>query len=300
MVRALLTTHLDEPPTVRESLHATLRLRIMEYVRTHLGESTLTAAQVAAAHSISVRQLYRTLDADGISLGSWIRHQRLEGCRKELGGPAAQVHSHRIHRRQMGVRGCVQLRPQLSRAVRPVTARLARSAPSLVQLTRRRERSDRLIATRHHVPSCLRVLPNDFGRSDGPVNAHKVRSSQALPQRGRLVMLIGRAPELSVLEQLLVSIAGGLSAALVLRGEAGAGKTALLDHVADHADEVTITRLSGLESEAHLGFAAIHRLLVPHLAAVDDLPSRRRRRFGRPSDCPTHRRPPRSSWDCPY
>ena len=90
LVRALLTTHLGDTPAARESLHTTLRLRIMEYIRTHLGEPTLSAAQIAWAHSISVRQLYRTLEADGISLSATIRRQRLEGCRGELSGPAAQ------------------------------------------------------------------------------------------------------------------------------------------------------------------------------------------------------------------
>lgn len=90
LVRALLTTHLGTAPAARDSLHATLRLRIMEYVRTHLGEPNLSAVQIASAHSISVRQLYRTLEADGISLSASIRDQRLEGCRRELSGPASQ------------------------------------------------------------------------------------------------------------------------------------------------------------------------------------------------------------------
>ena len=85
-------------------------------------------------------------------------------------------------------------------------------------------------------------------------------------------MLIGRFPELGALERLVRSVTSGLSAAVVLRGEAGAGKTALLDHVAAAAKGVAIVRLSGLESETHLDFAAIHRLLVPYLAQVDGLP----------------------------
>ena len=86
-------------------------------------------------------------------------------------------------------------------------------------------------------------------------------------------MLIGRAHEQSALAQVLASVADGLSAALVLRGEAGVGKTALLDFIASQPAEVTCVHLSGLESETHLGFAAIHRLLVPYLANIDDLPT---------------------------
>jgi DNA-binding CsgD family transcriptional regulator len=85
-------------------------------------------------------------------------------------------------------------------------------------------------------------------------------------------MLIGRTSELAALDGLVRSVTSGLSAALVLRGEAGVGKTALLDHVAETATDLEIRRVSGLESEAHLDFAAIHRLLIPHLAQVDDLP----------------------------
>lgn len=85
-------------------------------------------------------------------------------------------------------------------------------------------------------------------------------------------MLIGRAVEQAALDELVDSVTSGVSAAVVLRGEAGVGKTALLDHVADTATGTEVTRLSGLESEAHLDFAAIHRLLVPYLSAIDDLP----------------------------
>ena len=89
---------------------------------------------------------------------------------------------------------------------------------------------------------------------------------------GRAEELVGRAEELAVLEKLVDSAASGLSAAVVLRGEAGVGKTALLDHVADRAAGIEVTRLAGLESESHLDFAAIHRLLVPYLDHIADLP----------------------------
>jgi DNA-binding CsgD family transcriptional regulator len=86
------------------------------------------------------------------------------------------------------------------------------------------------------------------------------------------VMLVGREKEQTLLDGLVASLPSGLSAALVLRGEAGVGKTALLDHVAATAEGVDVVRLSGLESEAHLDFAAIHRLLVPYLGLLDGLP----------------------------
>jgi AraC-like DNA-binding protein len=84
LLRAVITTHLDAAELSKESLHATLVVRIMEYVRTHLREPDLSAGRIAAEHHISVRLLYRILADEGISLGDWIRARRLEECRKEL------------------------------------------------------------------------------------------------------------------------------------------------------------------------------------------------------------------------
>jgi AraC-like DNA-binding protein len=89
LVRALMATHLDTSAIVKESLETTLSLRIMEYVRAHLSESTLTVAQIAEAHHLSVRHLYNVLGRDGISPGEWIRDARLEECRAELARPSA-------------------------------------------------------------------------------------------------------------------------------------------------------------------------------------------------------------------
>jgi AraC-like DNA-binding protein len=87
LIRAVISTHLDANELTAESLHATLHLRILEYLRAHLHEPDLHAARVAAEHHISVRQLYKVLATGGISLGDWIRRQRLERCRDQLGGP---------------------------------------------------------------------------------------------------------------------------------------------------------------------------------------------------------------------
>jgi AraC-like DNA-binding protein len=84
LIRAVIGTHLDLAPTTKESLHATLQMRILEYARAHLDDPTLNAARIAAAHHISVRHLYNVLAAGGISLGDWIRSRRLQTCRDEL------------------------------------------------------------------------------------------------------------------------------------------------------------------------------------------------------------------------
>ena len=80
LIRAVITTHVDAAELTKEPFHATLQLRIMEYVRAHLREPRLSAAQIAAEHHISVRHLYKVLAANGISLGDWIRTHRLQGC----------------------------------------------------------------------------------------------------------------------------------------------------------------------------------------------------------------------------
>jgi AraC-like DNA-binding protein len=88
LLRALITTHVRAQGLAAESLHNTLRLRILEYARTHHGDPDLSAEQIAAAHHISVRHLYKVLADGGVSLGDWIRTQRLQACRRELSASA--------------------------------------------------------------------------------------------------------------------------------------------------------------------------------------------------------------------
>jgi AraC-like DNA-binding protein len=92
LIRAMVATHLDSTTLLRESMHETLSLRIMEFVRAHLGDPDLSATVIASEHHISVRHLYGLLAARGISLGTWIRTERLQRCHAELarndpGGP---------------------------------------------------------------------------------------------------------------------------------------------------------------------------------------------------------------------
>ena len=85
-------------------------------------------------------------------------------------------------------------------------------------------------------------------------------------------MLYGRDEELQQVRQLISSARTGRSGALVLRGDAGVGKTALLDTAATFADGMHVLRAYGMESESELPFAALHQLLRPLLPRVDDLP----------------------------
>jgi DNA-binding CsgD family transcriptional regulator len=85
-------------------------------------------------------------------------------------------------------------------------------------------------------------------------------------------MLHGRRAECDTLERLLADARRSRSGVLVVRGEAGVGKSALLDHAAGRADGMAVLRASGVESEAELPFAALHQLLRPVLGLAARLP----------------------------
>ena len=89
---------------------------------------------------------------------------------------------------------------------------------------------------------------------------------------GRPPVLLGRAGERQRFDQLLEDLHSGRSAVLVVRGEAGVGKTALLRYCAQQAAGVRVARVAGVEAEMELAFAALHQLCAPLLARVDDLP----------------------------
>ncbi|GLY07331.1 transcriptional regulator [Actinoplanes sp. NBRC 101535] len=90
--------------------------------------------------------------------------------------------------------------------------------------------------------------------------------------------LWGRERELERLDGLLDAVAGGLSGVLVVRGEAGIGKTALLEYAAGAADgRMRVLRVAGVEAEADYPFAALHRLLIPFLELPHRLPAAQHR-----------------------
>src|SRR3984957_3148423 len=94
------------------------------------------------------------------------------------------------------------------------------------------------------------------------------------------MMLIGRQRECTALEGLLREVRGGRSGVIVLRGEPGVGKTALLESVVDSASGFRVARATGVESEAELAFAALQQLLGPILKRLDDLPGPQRDALG--------------------
>jgi DNA-binding CsgD family transcriptional regulator len=84
--------------------------------------------------------------------------------------------------------------------------------------------------------------------------------------------LRGRDPECATLDRLLDAARGGESRVLVLRGEPGVGKTALLDYAIGAASDLRVLRAVGVESETELAFAALQQLCAPTLDRLGRLP----------------------------
>jgi DNA-binding CsgD family transcriptional regulator len=88
--------------------------------------------------------------------------------------------------------------------------------------------------------------------------------------------LLGRTAECAAIERLLDASTRGESGSLVLRGEAGMGKTALLAHALERASTITVLRATGLEAESDLAFAGLHALLRPIVDQLHRLPEPQR------------------------
>jgi DNA-binding CsgD family transcriptional regulator len=89
-------------------------------------------------------------------------------------------------------------------------------------------------------------------------------------------MLLGRAAECERIERLVARARDGASGVLVLRGEPGIGKTALLEHAAAAAGRATVLRVRAVESEVEVAFAGLHELLRPVLGELGRLPDPQR------------------------
>ncbi len=93
-------------------------------------------------------------------------------------------------------------------------------------------------------------------------------------------MLLDRLPERAALSELLDAARAGRSGVLVLRGEPGVGKTALLDWAIESAAGLRVARVAGVESEMELAFAALQQLCAPMLDKLAGLPDPQRDALG--------------------
>ncbi|WP_406757451.1 AAA family ATPase [Mycobacterium sp. SMC-15] len=93
---------------------------------------------------------------------------------------------------------------------------------------------------------------------------------------GVLSSLRGRDAECAQLRETLAAARGGRPQVLVLRGEAGIGKTALLDYLAESAPDFHVIRAAGVESDMELAFAGLQQLCAPAADGIDLLPEPQR------------------------
>src|ERR1700754_3348237 len=93
-----------------------------------------------------------------------------------------------------------------------------------------------------------------------------------VPQRG----LLGRRSESAMLDRLLEAVRAGESRALVIRGDPGVGKTALLESVVERATGCRVAQAAGVQAEMELAFAGLHQLCAPMLDRIGCLPSHQR------------------------
>lgn len=88
--------------------------------------------------------------------------------------------------------------------------------------------------------------------------------------------LCGRGPECAELDRMLTAARSGESRVLVVRGDAGVGKSALLDYAAHSAGDMRTLRAVGVESDMELAFAALHQLCAPLLDRLTSIPAPQR------------------------
>jgi len=93
-------------------------------------------------------------------------------------------------------------------------------------------------------------------------------------------MMLDRLAERAALDQLLSAARARQSSTLVVRGEAGIGKTALLDYAIESASGFQVVRAVGVESEMELAYAALQQVCAPMLDHVDHLPGPQRDALG--------------------
>lgn len=87
-----------------------------------------------------------------------------------------------------------------------------------------------------------------------------------------LAVWVGRADECATVAQLLARARAGEGGALVIRGEPGVGKTALVNFALARCEDITVLRVTGVEAESDLAFAGLHGLVRPVLDFIEELP----------------------------
>src|ERR1700749_2818637 len=93
-----------------------------------------------------------------------------------------------------------------------------------------------------------------------------------MSSQGRGQRLRGRTAECETLRGVVSTVQAGSHQVLVLRGEAGVGKTALLGYVSEQASEFRCVQVAGVQSDMELAFAGLQQLCAPLINRFDELP----------------------------
>src|SRR4051812_43913199 len=96
------------------------------------------------------------------------------------------------------------------------------------------------------------------------------------PETRRAPALRGRHRESAVLDELHIAVREGESRTLLVLGEAGVGKSALLEYLEESASDLRVVRAGGVESDMELAFAGLHQLCGPLLDRLAQLPEPQR------------------------
>jgi DNA-binding CsgD family transcriptional regulator len=99
-----------------------------------------------------------------------------------------------------------------------------------------------------------------------------MESTRPRQAAGASLVLVGRERECARIDELLAGARAGESGSLIVRGEPGIGKTALLDYAAARANEMQLLKTAGVEAEADLAFAGLYGSLRPILGRLSELP----------------------------
>jgi DNA-binding CsgD family transcriptional regulator len=100
------------------------------------------------------------------------------------------------------------------------------------------------------------------------------------PAAGGKSSFRGRTDECALLDGLVAAVRRGESRSLVLLGEAGIGKTALLEYLVESASDMTVIRAAGVESDMELAYASLHHLCLPLLDRLERIPAPQRDTLG--------------------
>jgi DNA-binding CsgD family transcriptional regulator len=107
-----------------------------------------------------------------------------------------------------------------------------------------------------------------------------IRPTRCTAPDGTGALLVGRDSERALIDELLVRAQQGESGSLVLRGEAGIGKSALLGDASRRAEAMITLSVTGVEAESHVDFAGLHSLVRPIIGELDRLPEPQRDAVG--------------------